>query len=64
MAFWGPNGLFLGLGLRSDTVFESTHVDERLLFSIVPSIPTFDFDLISGLFFTFWGFNGLFLESG
>jgi len=39
----------------------STHVVEQLLFSIVPSILTFTFDLISGSFLTFWGPNGLFL---
>ena len=38
----------------------STHVVEQLFFSIVPSILTFSFDLILGLFFTFWGPNGLF----
>ena len=32
-----------------------------LLYSIVPSILTFDFDLICWSFFTFWGPNGLFL---
>ena len=44
----------------------STHVVEQLLFSIVPSILTFDldFDLILGSFLTFWGPNGLFLGSG
>ena len=39
----------------------STHVVEQLLFSIVPSILTFDFDLMLGLFFTVWGPNGPFL---
>ena len=43
---------------------DSTHVVEQLLFSIVPSIQTFDFDLILGSFFTFWGPNELFLGSG
>ena len=42
----------------------STHVVEELLFSIVPSILTFDFDLILGSFLTFWGPNGLFFGSG
>ena len=32
---------------------DSTHVVEQLLFSIVPSIQTFDFDLILGSFFYF-----------
>ena len=50
------------VGLK--TVFRSTHVAEQLLFSIVPSILTFDFDLILCSFFTFWGPKGLFLGSG
>ena len=32
-------------------MFGYTHVVDQLLFSIVPSILTFDFDLIFGLFF-------------
>ena len=44
--------------------FWSTHVVKRLLFSIAPSILTFDFDLILESFFTFWGRNGVFLGSG
>ena len=54
-------GYFWELVYGSKTVFGSTHVVEQLLFSIVPSILTFDFDLILGLFFTFWGSNVLFL---
>ena len=38
----------------------STHVAEQLLFSIFPSILTFDFVLNLGSFLTFWGSNGLF----
>ena len=38
-----------------------TYVVEELLFSVVPSNLTFDFDLILGSFLTFWGPNGLFL---
>ena len=38
-----------------------TYVVEELLFSVVPSNLTFDFDLILGSFFDFWGPNGLFL---
>ena len=60
--FWGPNGLFLGLGLK--TVFASTRVVEQLSFSMFPSILTFDFDLILGSFFTFWDLNLLFLGLG
>ena len=57
----------VGVGLR-ETILGSTHVVEQLLFSIVPfsmfsSILTFDFNLILGSFFTFWGQNGLFLGS-
>ena len=59
--FWGPNGIYLGLGKGSITVFGSSHLVEQLLFSMFPSILTFDFDLILGSFFTFWGPNGLFL---
>ena len=40
----------------------STHVVDQLLFSIVPLILTFDFDLILGPFLAFLGPNGLFLE--
>ena len=42
----------------------STHVVEQPVFSIVPLILTFDFDLILGLFFYFWGPNWLFFWSG
>ena len=41
----------------------STDVVEKLSFSVIPSIMIFKFDLILGLFFTFWGPNGLFLSS-
>ena len=47
-----------------ENVFGSTHVIEQLLFSIVPSILTFDFELILGSFLTILGPNGLFLELG
>ena len=60
--FWGPDRLFFGSGKGSKTVLESTHVVlEQLRFFIVPSILTFDFELILGSFWTFWGPNGLFL---
>ena len=61
LAFWGPNGLFLGLGSSSKAIFGSTHIVEHLSFSMFLSILTFEFDLILGSFFTFWGPNGLFL---
>ena len=60
MTFWGPNGLFLGLGKGSKTALESTHIVEQLSLSMLPEMLTFDFDLISGSFFTFGGPNGLF----
>ena len=62
--FWGPNGLFSGLGWGSTTVLGSTHVLEQFLFSMLPQILTFDFDLLLGSFFTFVGPNGLFLGLG
>ena len=43
------------------TILESTHVVEQLLYSMFPSILTFDFDLILGLILTFWGPDRLFL---
>ena len=43
------------LELGSKIVLGSTHVVEQLLFSIVPSILTFDFDLILGSFFKLRG---------
>ena len=48
MTFWGLKGLFLELGKGSNTVLVSTHVAEQLLFSMFPSILTFDVDLILG----------------
>ena len=62
--FWGPNGLFLGLGKGSNTVLGSTHVVEQLSFSMFSSILTFDFYLFYGNFFSFGGPNGLFLGLG
>ena len=63
-AFLGPNGLLLGLGSGSNTVFGSTNVEEHLLFPIVPSILTFDFALILGSFLHFLDPNAQFLELG
>ena len=64
--FWGPNRLFLGSRKGSKNVLGSIHVVEQLLFSIVPSILTFnfDFDLIFGSLLTLCGPNGLFLGLG
>ena len=53
--FLGPKLAIFGVRLRFKTVLGSTHVAEQLLFSIVPSILTFDFGLILGSFFYFLG---------
>ena len=58
--FWAT--LWLGKCLK--LVLGSTHEVEQLSFSMLPSILTFDFDLILGSFLTFWGPNGLFLGLG
>ena len=55
LTFWGPNGLFLGLGKGSHTVLGSTRVVEQLSFSMFISIQNFDFDLISGAILDFLG---------
>ena len=56
--FWGQS--------RVQKILGSSHVVEQLLFSIVPSILTFDFDfdLIFGSLLTLCGPNGLFLGLG
>ena len=64
MTFWSPNGLLLGLGYGSKSFLGSNHVVEQLSFSMLVSILTFDFDLVSETFLTFWGPNGLFLGLG
>ena len=61
--FWGPNGLFLGLGYGLKPILGSVLVVKHLLFSMISSILTFDFDLIQGSFLTFWCPNGLLLGS-
>ena len=53
LAFLGPNVLFWGLGSGSEIVLGSTHTVKQLLFSIFPSILTFDFDLILRSFWLF-----------
>ena len=58
--FFGPRSLFLRLGKGSNTVLGSNHVVEQFSFSMLPSILTFDCDLILGSFLTFWGPNGPF----
>ena len=52
------------LGKGSNTVLGSPHVVEQLSFSMLPSILTFDFDLILGSFLTFGGPNGPFWGLG
>ena len=42
----------------------SAHVVEQLLFSLVPSILSFDFNSILGSLLTFLALYGLFLGSG
>ena len=65
LTFWGPNGLFFGVGVGyKNTVLGSTRVVEQLSFSMFPSILTFDFDLIFGSFLTFGVPNGLFFGLG
>ena len=64
LTFWGPNGLFLGLGWGLKTVLGSTHVVEQISLSKSPSFLIFDFDLILRSFWTFCGPSGLFLGSG
>ena len=49
----------MGYGLT--TTLGSTHVVEELSFSMFLSILIFDFGIILGSFFTYWGPNGLFL---
>ena len=67
-------GYFCDRGRVQKTVLGSTHVVEQLLFYIVPSILTFDFDFfcrflifgalmgIFGVIFDILGLIGLFLE--
>ena len=56
-------GYFLGSGKCLKTIFGSTHVVEQLYFYMIPSILTFEFDLILGSILTFWSPNGLFCWS-
>ena len=39
-----------------DNFFGSTNIVAQLSFSMLSSIVTFEFDLVLGLFLTFWGF--------
>ena len=57
-------GYFWGWGRVQKIVLGSTHVVEQLSFSMLPSILTFDFDLLLGSFLTFWNPIGLFSGSG
>ena len=49
---------YFWVGVGIDNCF---HIVEQHSFSMFLSILTFEFDLILGSFFTFWGPNGLFL---
>ena len=49
-------------GLKTD--FGSNQIGEQLLFSMLPSILTFNFDLILGPFLDFWGPSELMLGLG
>ena len=57
------NGYFGGWG-QVQIVFGSTLLVQQLLFSLFPSILTFDFDLIWGLFCLFGAKNRLFRGLG
>ena len=57
-------GYFLGSGQGSKTVLGSTHVIEKLLFPIDPSILTFNFDLILRSFGLFAALMGYFWGQG
>ena len=54
----------MGLRKSSKTVLGSTHVVEQFSFCMFLSILIFDFDLILGSFWTFWGPNGTFGGAG
>ena len=43
LKFWGPNGLFWGLGWGSKSVLGSTHVVFQVSFCMFPSILVMDF---------------------
>ena len=51
---------FLGLGLCFKNIFMSTHIAQEYMFSIFPSILTFNFDQIYGLFLFFGAHIGYF----
>ena len=57
-------GYFFGLGLGWKTVLGSSNLVEQLSFCMFSSILIFDFYLILGSFFSFWGPNGLILVLG
>ena len=62
--FWEQLGYFESQSKVKKPIFSSTHVAEQILFSMFPSIFTFNFDIILELYgFFFWP-NGLFLGSG
>ena len=48
LLFWSPKELFSGSGYDLKSVFGSTLVIKQLSFSVIPSILTFEIDLILG----------------
>ena len=44
---------YFGVSVGLKTVLRSTHIVEKLSFSMIPSTLTFEFDLIMGSFFVF-----------
>ena len=57
LLFLAKNMLFEGWG-QVKIVLGPTHIVQYLLFSLFPSILAVDFDLIFGLFWTFWALMG------
>ena len=51
--FWCLNRLFLGVRVKFNNCFGAAHLAEQPLFYMFPSIQTFHFDLILGLFLFF-----------
>ena len=54
---------FVGVGLSSKTVLGSTHTVEQLLFPMLPSFLTLDFEFILGLFFHLGAYWTIFGEN-
>ena len=58
--FLGPYWAIFAVGVVFKNALGSTNVVKQLLFTMIPSFLTFEFDLLLGLFLTFWGPNGIF----